>query len=233
MSHIPPYEIHQFIRENGRGAFSSQNKNLTKKNKEYPRFETIQLQQPDTISTPLSDALAHRESAAKLENLKLPSLQIISNLLGNTLSAHADGRRRAPSGGGLYPIEAYVIAPLHDADTLETFHYRPDIHALETLWSCQRSDVDGAIKLKENKGAPLYIVLTAVWERTEVQYGDFSYMLALIEVGNVSQNILLASSALGLDACPIAGFYDRKVLELLDLDPHAEQPILFVGLGQK
>jgi nitroreductase len=47
----------------------------------------------------------------------------------------------------------------------------------------------------------------------------------------MAQNILLVATALGLDARPIAGFDDEKVLSLLDIDPNLEQPVYMISLG--
>ena len=75
------------------------------------------------------------------------------------------------------------------------------------------------------------IVLTGVWGRSSAKYGDFAYLLALLEAGHMSQNILLVATALNLQTRPMMGFDDDIIPQLLDLDPEEEQPVLSIMLS--
>ena len=74
------------------------------------------------------------------------------------------------------------------------------------------------------------LIFTAVWERTASKYGDFSYILSLLEAGHMAQNILLIATALGVCARPIGGFNDAAVKETLDIDNWEEQTVYTVAL---
>ena len=69
------------------------------------------------------------------------------------------------------------------------------------------------------------LIFTAVWKRSSAKYGDFTYTLALLEAGHMSENVILTAGALDLRTRPMAGFDDDRILSLLDLDPEEEQPV--------
>jgi len=46
----------------------------------------------------------------------------------------------------------------------------------------------------------------------------------------MGQNILLTSTEIGVGACPVSGFVDRKIQEILDLTEN-EIPIYSISLG--
>ena len=54
--------------------------------------------------------------------------------------------------------------------------------------------------------------------------------LAWIDIGLVTQNLLLAAHDLGLGACPVGSFHRPSVALILGLPPHV-QPVLLVALG--
>jgi SagB-type dehydrogenase family enzyme len=144
--------------------------------------------------------------------------------------------RHYPSGGALFPIETYVIAgALREREELRgVFHYHPTDHALERLLTVQTPfPIDPYVRLEPDLHPASLIVFTSVWDRSEVKYGSFAYNLALFEVGLMSQNILLMTTAIGLRARPILGFNDGPIAELLDLDTAYEQPVLAIVLGHE
>ena len=74
------------------------------------------------------------------------------------------------------------------------------------------------------------ILFTSVISRSEIKYGLRAYPYSLIEAGHMGQNILLASTEIGIGACPVSGFVDKKVKEILDLTEN-EIPIYSISLG--
>ena len=154
-------------------------------------------------------------------------------LLGLALQKHADSKRNYPSGGALYPIETYVITSALPNSLPAVFHYNPSLHALEKLWDMP---ADMPIKLlavgpKEDFVFSTLIVFTAVWKRSSAKYGDFTYTVALLEAGHMSENILLVATALDLKSRPMAGFKDDLIEKLLDLNPEHEQVVHTVTMS--
>lgn len=202
--------------------------------KDYPRMPRIELSKNIEIPDTLSSVLRRRHSYANNGTDAPLSLEEVSKLLGNALAAHKGSvRRHYPSGGGLYPIETYLCGPLVENFSKAVFHYHPIAHALEHLWD-QRDTFAfyNYISEKVPAGRGL-IVLTAVWDRTSAKYGNLGYSHALIEAGHIAQNILLCATAMNIGARPIAGFFDEKLQELLDIDPKFEQIVYVIALAGK
>jgi SagB-type dehydrogenase family enzyme len=187
-----------------------------------------------TLTMPLSEALAKRESLTTMPPKKLLSLQDCGTLLGSALQKHSHANKRAyPSGGSLYPIETYLITSALEGLPAAAFHYNPIRHCLETLsFLSEDIRVDDLARHDNNLDLEFtsLIVLTSIWERSSNKYGDFAYMLALIEAGHAAENILLVATALGLDARPLMGFHDQSIAQILDIDPEEEQAVYSIAL---
>jgi SagB-type dehydrogenase family enzyme len=138
-----------------------------------------------------------------------------------------EGLRTAPSAGALYPLEIYTLT----AEGLH--HYHPDTHTLE-LWSegDRREDLAAAALGQDSlRQAPLILVFTAVYNRTEAKYGAArGPRYVHMEAGHSGQNVLLQAEALGLAGVPIGAFYDDQVGRVLNL-PEGESPLYLIPLG--
>ncbi len=201
--------------------------------KEYPRMPRIVLPAPTAISDSLTAVLEKRHSCRDCGPAAL-SLQECSTLLGSALKGRGNGAdRNYPSGGALYPIETYLITTALEGLAPGIFHYHPTAHALERLWDLPTGfDMKDAVGKPEDLRPTSLLVFTSVWKRSSAKYGDFSYPLALLEAGHMSENIVLISAALGLCACPMAGFEDQVVNKLLDIG-ETEQAVHSITLGRK
>jgi SagB-type dehydrogenase family enzyme len=78
--------------------------------------------------------------------------------------------------------------------------------------------------------AAIDIVLTAIYERTTIKYGERGIRYVHMEAGHVCQNILLTSVSLGLGAVPIGAFDDSSVQKLLNLPSHY-MPLYVIPVG--
>lgn len=222
-----PYEIHQHLLQN-RGTSQSEHREDPPAGKEYRRMPRIALPEGE-IDTSLSHALRGRSSQRELSIAPLTP-KTIGTLLGNALGTRGHFRHY-PSGGALYPIETYVILKHTEEIARGVYHYEPKSHALEYLWETPK-DLDLFIPaMAWANNAPMLILFTGIWERNYVKYGDFGYLLGILEAGHMAENILLSCSALGLAACPLGGFRPDAVSEVLDLDPEQEQPVYVIALG--
>ena len=79
------------------------------------------------------------------------------------------------------------------------------------------------------KDAPISVVLAADYEKTTLVYGERGISYVYMEVGHVTQNILLQGEALGLGAVAVGAFSDEEVKALLNLD---EEPLMIIPLGE-
>ncbi len=200
--------------------------------KAYPRMKRIELPAPQRIETTLIEALRSRESATTGNPGAPFTTETLGTLFGLAFGKHADTHKRHyPSGGALYPIETYFITNAFKDEEPGVFHYNPSLHALERLWGLPADfDMKQLAPKPESLSLSGLIVFTAVWARSSAKYGDLAYQHALIESGHMSQNALLASTALNLNARPYAGFNDTLLARVLDLDETSEQTVHTITL---
>lgn len=146
------------------------------------------------------------------------------------------GKRAAPSGGGLYPLELYAVVGRDGVQGLQPgiYRYLPENHSLREVSSGdKRQDVAraawGQMWMAE---APAMLALAAQYRRITQKYGERGIRYALIEVGHVGQNICLQAEALGLGAGVVGAFEDEKVGALLGCPP-GEDPLYLLPIGTK
>jgi SagB-type dehydrogenase family enzyme len=191
----------------------------------------VRLPDPVPLSGSLASALARRRSERASVSRPL-GLGELAAVLAAAYAVGADGRRPAPSGGALYPLELYVLAAAVRGVESGVYHFHPFRSHLNRLgglrWSEVRAAlVDGAV-LDE---AAALLVVTAVFPRTQFKYGQRGYRFALLEAGHVVQNVLLAAADLGLPALPLGGFYDRRLDAIVGADGLDEVGVYAVALG--
>jgi SagB-type dehydrogenase family enzyme len=192
------------------------------------REESIQLPAPrEKGSLTLEETLAQRRSVREYSDNPL-SVEDLGQLLWAVQGiSHPGGYRTAPSAGGLYPLEVYVL-------TLDgLFHYDPAGHQ---LFLHQRGDLRSelhAVTLRQDPvlKAPAVFVIAAVFERTESKYGkERAPRYVYLEAGHAAQNLLLQAVALQLGAVLIGAFYDERVKDVLSL-PDDQQPLYLIPVG--
>ncbi len=143
-------------------------------------------------------------------------------------------RRPAPSGGALYPLELYALPLAVRGLGRATFHYNPYHHRLTPLRAVGDEDVAACLvdRTIADRSA-VVLVLTAMFWRTRFKYGLRGYRFALIEAGHVVQNVVLTTTALGLAAVPLGGWYDRRVDELVGANGLDEAAVYLVAVGSR
>jgi SagB-type dehydrogenase family enzyme len=189
--------------------------------------DRIDLPQPEvTAGGSLADALARRRSVREYQPRPL-DMADISQLLwaaqGITSSA---GGRTAPSAGGLYPLELYLVTQSG------RYHYDPNRHQLEVLGEddVRRELSRAALSQEAVEEAAAVFIVAAVYSRTEQKYGERAELYVKLEAGHAAQNLLLQAVSLGLGAVPIGAFHNDEVQEVLDL-PNDHEPLYLIPVG--
>ena len=143
--------------------------------------------------------------------------------------------RAYPSSGALYAVEIYPMVFRVEGLDPGVYHYRAEESALEVV----RSHLDRAgallaalpVEREMMGGAAALFCLTGCFLRHESKYGEGGYRMLVAEAGNISQNLILAATALGLSARPFGGVFDDLVNHDLGLDGSEEQFLLAVLVG--
>jgi SagB-type dehydrogenase family enzyme len=209
--------------------------------KEDLEAETADLPEPELPGAPLGDVLRRRSSCRQFA-----AEPIGAGALGNLLHA-AYGvlgtydlwgelcERPVPSGGGLYPLEIYVLVQRVVGLRGGVHHYVPLGHRLEVV----RPDPLPTILTAEMFlgqpyliGAAALVVITGVIERSLWKYEDRGYRYILLEAGHVAQNLNLCAEAQGLGSLNLGGFFDQDLVGLLKLDAEREIVLYGVAVGK-
>ena len=197
--------------------------------------EVIDLPEPQYDSqVSLEQSLLERRSIRDYSGQPL-TLQEISQLLWAAQgTTDPGGFRTAPSAGGLYPLELYLVAGDVEGLAAGVYRYQPDGHQLvKTGDGDIRAELSEAALGQEwvEKGA-VSIVFTAVYERTTVKYGERGIRYVHMEAGHAAQNLCLQATALELGAVTVGAFYADSLSQLLNL-PDDEEPLYVIPIGRK
>lgn len=191
----------------------------------HPVLDRVQLPDAPLPEVAFATALSGRQSVREFadESVRLADVAVVlRSAYGATGRRSERGLigRPVPSGGGLYPLDVYLVPRRVEGLAGGIYRFDPFRDDLE------RSSADDAIDALTRasaypeivSAAACTLVLTASFWRSRFKYGPRSYRFILLEAGHAAQNALLALAALDLAAVPLGGFYDGRLDDLLDLD---------------
>lgn len=177
-----------------------------------------------------------RERRSIREYRKEPlTLEEISQLLWAAQGiTHGGGLRSAPSAGGLYPLETYLVAGKVTNLEPGVYRYLPTGHRLAMVFS---GDVRGKLcdeSLYQDPiiEAPASVVISAVFSRTTGKYGNRGKRYVHMEAGIAAQNVSLQAVSLNLGSVVIGAFEDEGVRRVMSMPAH-EDPLLIMPVGKK
>lgn len=132
-------------------------------------------------------------------------------------------RRPAPSGGALYPIEAYLCTGAGPGRAAALHHYDAAHHCLDLVRAGDhRAALVGLLTAPPAVLPDLVLVLSAVFWRNGFKYGDFAYRLQCQETGVLTAQALALAETLDLTGTVHLHFADHHTQALLGLDPTRE-----------
>jgi SagB-type dehydrogenase family enzyme len=205
--------------------------------KTYPDTARIPLPDLALDDSGVFDALARRRSlrAYGPEPLALGELSaLLWAAAGVTERRDGFAFRTAPSAGGLYPVEHYVVA--NDVEGLERGLYHYDVlgRALERLVvaDLRAPLANAALGQRVCADAQAVFVWTAVLERSRWKYGERFARYVLLDAGHIAGNVALAATALGLGTCQIAAFFDEEAAAIVGVDPDLEPVVYMSTVGR-
>lgn len=150
-----------------------------------------------------------------------------------TRSGESLSLRAAPSAGGLYPAEVYLISRGIPALPAGIYHYQPQTHALllfwqDEVWPTLQSACFWHPALDHTQ---LAIVVTAVFFRSAWRYQDRAYRRIFLDTGHLLGNIELACAINDYRPHLMGGFADVTLNKMLYLDPEQEGTVAVTALA--
>ena len=196
--------------------------------------------------TSLAVALAARSSARRTAMTGAITLEQVSALL--SLAARSNRVvpapaapdvnfhfRPYPSAGALYPCDIHIMAA--DVAGLAPGAWRYDAlnHQLiaDNASDDKPTSFDTCEIAAHGASPSCAIVIAGTLDRATVKYGARGYRFAVLEAGHISQNIVLAATALSLPSLVYGSFCDTELERLLGLDGINEVvlSVILVGSG--
>lgn len=252
----PPPEIKALIQDPGY-QWNQLMANLTTKemeqivsagSKRYTLAPHLALPEPDMgrLSICLKGVLSHRNSVSSGFDPRPLNPEIISLVLKMAYGWNGERRQESeddpinyrfvPSAGRLYPLEIYLVAREQEPHAgWRCYHYDAEAHQLECIADPKPEHIAKAFISLPDPAPPLILFITGIPARLAWKYGARSYRYALLEAGHVGQNLALTATALQIQSCPIASYYDDQVHDLLDMDGVSEMVLhsFFLGYSQE
>jgi SagB-type dehydrogenase family enzyme len=216
----------------------------TSRNRKLYRYSP-KIALPAGSESPLSleSCLSRRRSAARFSSEAI-SLETLSSILQSAMgptqeqvlsAAHGYSLKKRPyaSGGALYPVEVYPILLNVEGLPVHITHYDPLTHSLDVI---DTIDPEAILGVCNDVGGRLsscgvIFILTAVLERTTIKYGQRGYRFALLEAGQLAQNLTLCAVSHRLGSLPWGGYLDDDVADLLKIDNVSETVMHCLAVG--
>jgi len=198
------------------------------------KSETIKLPEPQYDSdVSIEKALLRRRSVRSFKDSPLTLAEVSQLLWAAQGITSSRGLRTAPSAGALYPLEIYVVTGNVEDLPNGVYNYIPYKHELvRVVRGDKRIELcDAALSQTSVRNAAAVIVLSAVYERTAVKYGDRGMQYVHIETGHAAQNVFLQSVSLTLGTVVIGAFHDNAVKNILKMSDR-EQPLYIMPVGR-
>ena len=162
-------------------------------------------------------------------------------------------KKTSPSGGALHPTECYLVARRVEGLPPGLYHYRPVAHALQPLpldaagvlaKAGRHTDAQGMDALdylawiavggqQWFADAPVLCVLAPRFVRNYWKYRNHpkAYRVCILDVGHLSQTLLLSATELGLGSYVTAAINEADLERAFGLDHWREGPLAVCGLG--
>lgn len=219
----------------------------------FPSAHIVRLPNPPHLKRNLFEVLESRRSSRRYKIVGLTPKKLSAFLhfsAGvNALKKYNIGGkemtqlfRAYPSGGGLYPIDLYLLFPKATANVERGLYF---YNAYENTLSLVRKLNKAELKKAEIIFIPaineaidipkaiIIIFLVGNMWKSKLKYGVRGYRYMLQESGHIAQNLNLVSEAMDFGSCDIGGFLDDSTNEFLGLDGVSEACLYVITVGGK
>lgn len=221
------------------GGYSLDWESMPAPYKDYPAsLATIALPEPVIPHAEnVWEVLMKRRSNRTYSRAQNLPLGLLSSMLWATQGITAEkgewSFRTAPSAGGLYPIETYVLARAVEGLEEGIYHFRPHAFDLEFI---RRGDLSpalarAALGQEMIDDAQATFIWTAVVARSKWKYRQRAYRYIYMDAGHIAENLYLAGTAMGLGVCAVGAFFDDDVNNLIGIDGKEEIAVYLACVG--
>jgi SagB-type dehydrogenase family enzyme len=144
------------------------------------------------------------------------------------------GLRAAPSAGGLYPLELYLVARNVTDLPPGVYWYNSETHQLVVVTEQDRWEAltEAALNQPHFQTAAAAIVYSAVFDRNTSKYGQRGRdRYVCMDLGHSAENVYLQAYALKIGTCAIGAFSDILLKKTTGMT-RAEEPLYIMPFGK-
>lgn len=214
--------------------------------KNYFSLPDLPLPEVDVPRAAFNDVLSKRRSVRDFTG-QYCSMNTVSEILSSCRSTRqkvADSQnnivlnlRPYPSPGALYPNEIYIALIRVEDQKQQICHFNPIDFRLTPITIMDNKKFWPAVGVERNEGVKncsICIIISSLFERTVVKYGPLGYRFSLLESGIITQQLILATAASGLDSLAWGGYFDDELNSQIGVDSVCETvtSCLFIGYGE-
>ena len=196
--------------------------------------------------------LARRATCRNVDAQRKVPFEQFSQLLQRVFAAQAEVRvsddlvflkKNVPSGGGLHPMECYLIVQHVEGVAPGLYHYQSTAHALEPLAVPEGRSWDGdglrdfvmdmVAQQHWFADAHVLVILAPRFDRTFWKYRHHAkgYRVVALEAGHLSQTLYLSATEAGLGAFITGAINEVQIEQAFGLDPIHQGALAICGFG--
>lgn len=198
-------------------------------------YRLIELGDGAPLDLPLGEAIVRRRSSRDFTGDPVP-LDCLTTLFRATagVTAMAEAKlaggaaaqfnlRTVPSGGGLYPIELFVVTINAKGISPGIYRYQPIEDKLIEVGDHTKIEklligFTGPVDMVRSTNASLIFMYVAKPWRSMRKYGNRGLRFVFQEVGAMAQNLHLTAATLGLGSVDCASFFEDDIHRALNID---------------
>jgi putative peptide maturation dehydrogenase len=226
--------------------------------RELTDFDTVDEQNPEFLLAlcdlrlltghvaVFDNLLARRATCRNFDAEKPLPYALFAQLMERVFSAQSHVRvsddtvflkKTSPSGGGLHPIEAYLIVQNVEGVAPGLYHYHPIAHALEPLPAPERPLQELAMAAVAGQhwfaNAHVMVLMAPRYDRSFWKYRNHAkaYRAITLEAGHLSQTLYLCATEAGLAAYITCAINEVPLEQAFALDPLSSGALAICGFG--
>lgn len=207
-----------------------------------------QLPLPRSPPTDFDRLMARRATCRNFDPTRPLPQKLFAQMLERVFAAKGEARvnedtaflkKSSPSGGGLHPVEAYLIVQHVEGIAPGLYHYQASGHALEPLPApglpLSEFIMQAVAQQHWFSDAHVLVLLAPRFDRTFWKYRNHAkgYRVVALEAGHLSQTLYMSATDAGLGAFITGAINEVQLEHAFGLD-HLNQGVLAIcGFGYR
>lgn len=147
-------------------------------------------------------------------------------------------RRNIATGGGLYPVDVYIINLKIPEIPKGIYYYNVDDESIEAISNFEDDNqILGSFFTKDRtdiefERVSVFVIFVGNLNRVALKYRDRGILFTIIDVGALMQSFYIASAVLEIGCCGNGGYYDDNLHHILKLQSNQQMVLGTMTIGK-